>query len=88
MDKRKSFVIPDSIEIASIERIAQKLTNQNGHWYGDAGFPWLEDNDLPMRCKSRQSLTCSYRDDPIFSRNVTSETFSKTYLKTGQIQDC
>ena len=56
--------------------------------HGDARFSWLLDNDLPKRCRHYLFLTCSYRDDPIFSPNVTSETCSKTYLKTGQVQAC
>ena len=77
----------DSIEIASLERltvVAQKLTNQNSHWHGDARFSWPEDNDLPLRCRRCLFLTCSYRDNPFF---FTQCDIFKTYLKTGKIQD-
>ena len=51
MDKRKSFVFAKQYRNYFSRRInagAQKLTNQNGHWHGDARFSWLEDNDLPL----------------------------------------
>ena len=50
MDKRKSFVFPQTVWKLLLSKDqhsgAHKLTNQNGHWYGAARFSWLEDNDL------------------------------------------
>ena len=60
-----------------------ELTNQNHHCQRDARFLWLKDNELPLCFRHCLFLTCSYRDNPIFSRNVTSQTCSKTELKTG-----
>ena len=45
-------------------------------------------HDLSLRGRHRLFLACKYRDNPIFSLNVTSEICSETYLKTEQIQDC
>ena len=55
---------------------APTLTNESSHWHGDARFSWLEDNDLLLRCRHCLFLTCSCRDYPIFSRNVTCDTCS------------
>ena len=44
--------------------------------------------DLPPRFRRCLFLTYSFRDNPFLSRNVTTETYSKTSLKTRQIQDC
>ena len=90
MGKCNFFVFPRPYRNCFSRRINalvfrnQKLTNQNGHWHGDARFSCLENIDLPLRCYCRHCLF--YRDHPIFSCNVTFETCSKTKLKTGQIQ--
>ena len=94
MNKRKSFVFARQCRNFFSRRINAllprnqpiKTTNQNRH--GDVRFSWLEDDDLPPCCRHCLLLTCSYRDNPTFSRNVTPETCSETKLKTRQIQDC
>ena len=44
----------------------------------------FHDNVLPLPCRHRLFLTCGNRDDPTFLRSATSNTFSKTYPKTGK----
>ena len=62
MDKRKPFVFARQYRNTFLEG----LTNQNGHWHGDARFSWLEDNDLPLHCRRCLFLTSSYQSNPIF----------------------
>ena len=52
--------LPDSTEIASREGLTlwcPEINQSNGHWHGDARFSWLEDNDLPPRCRHCIFLT-------------------------------
>ena len=77
MDKRKSFIFPRQYRNSFLTHCCQKLTNQNNNWHGDTQFSWLKDNDLPPCCRHCLFLTHSYRKNPIFSLNVTSETCSK-----------
>ena len=55
--------LPGSTEIAYLEGLTKKLTNQNGHWHGDARFLWLEDNEFSLLLRHCLFLTCSYRDN-------------------------
>ena len=84
MDKRASFVFPDSIEIASLEESTLWFPelNQSKHdFHGlkpmtfhpvvDIVYFWLTVTEIIQ----------------FFLLNVTPETCSKTKLKTGQIQD-
>ena len=70
MDKRKSLVFARQYRNSFSRRIntlvPKKQPNQNCHWHSDARFSWLENNDLPPRCRHYLFLTRSYRDNPIF----------------------
>ena len=84
MDNATFLYLPDSMEIASLEG----LTLWCPEIKQSKPPMFIEDNDLPPCCRHCLFLTCCYRDNLIFSRNVTPETCSNTQLKTEQIQDC
>ena len=68
---------PDSIEITSRDGLTL--------WYleiNQSKQPLADDAQSLLCCRHYLCLTCSYRDNPFFSLNVTSETSSKTYPKT------
>ena len=61
MDKRKSIVFHRQYGNGFSRRInpliPSNLTNKNSHGHGEARFSWLEDNDLPLRCRRCLFLT-------------------------------
>ena len=82
---------PNSTEISSLEGLTfwcLEINQSKRALHGYAQFSWLEDSNLSLRCRCCLFLTCSCKDDLIFLRNVTSETYSKPLLKPELIQDC
>ena len=54
----------------------KKVINQNGHQNSDAQFSWPEENNLPLRGRFCLLMTCSCRDNPVFSPTITYRTRS------------